>query len=859
MKSNIEYDKKIASKFHDTSYYKSEEFTKKNMSHMEEEKKRLKTKDKDKVTEKIKLLLNEVEEEEKVFIILKKIYKKNQDAAFGKSKEKPINSDLINLLSDESLLMTSYNKVRRNRGAMTKASEMSGNKYNDLNAEEKSWINKTTECPDGLNKEVFKATSKLIRQNRYPWGASRRIYVDKPGKKDVKRPITIPPFMDKVVQEALTTILTSIYEPYFEALNCSFGFRPNKGVHDAIASLTNQDTAGFTMALEGDIKSAYDKVVKTKCIEILGKRIQDRKFLNFIKKRLNYEFWDTKENKFISPEEGLPQGGIDSPYLWNIYMSVFDEFIISSLTEYTTQLNKKRGKSNKVIISGDKRNMDRRRTTIKAILKSLRKYKVKEQQMEHLEFLHKNSVKYLKEKGVLQGELSGLKKILETAGIKTTKDPNIIKENLIKISKDFVKKGTKIPSADLNKLELKFKYARYADDWILLTNMKKYMLEEWKEKISKFLKDELGATLSMEKTLLTDIREDSAHFLGFEIRTYKNKKIGKYRKIIKGESASITAKTAGSKVFAIPDRQRLIDRLHMKGYCDKHGFPKEIGFLTNLDDFTIIEKYNAVLSGLCLYYTEFIRNSKRNLSRWVYIIRYSCIKTLAHKHKTTVRQIFEKYVAKKTKDQKSKENTIQVRVVNVIGEETYYKNWTLLTLNELISKAMSLQRRKKIYEIYHNLKKKIPIEYEGNGKASITSDNFYDKLMWINIRTSAAFDLPCCICGSEEDIEMHHIKNVKKNRYNLIDKEKTWEQTMHIRNRKQIPVCRECHINLIHKGKYGGTKLSYMNPKVMYDNRIITLESHLNKAAFEKDKVNYTKTLEEKGWKKDKESIKNKD
>lgn len=856
MKPNIEYDKKIAKKFHDVSYYKSEQFTKKNISLMEQEKNRLKTTDKDKVTKKIKSLLNTVGEKDQVFLILEKIYKKNQDYAFGKSKEEPINTDLLNLLSDVSLLMTSYNKVRRNRGAMTEASEMSGNNYKNLNAEEKSWVNKTTNCPDGINKEVFEITSKLIKQNKYPWGTSRRIYVDKPGKKDVKRPITIPPFMDRIVQEALTTILTTIYEPYFEVHNCSFGFRPNKGVHDAIVSLTNQDTAGLNMALEGDIKAAYDKVLKSKCIEILGKRIHDRKLLNFIKKRLDYEYWDTKENKYMRPEEGLPQGGIDSPYLWNIYMSIFDEFITNSLTEYTNKLNEEKRGNNKRrgIISKEKRIIERKRTTIRNILNSLQKYKEQEQ-LERLKYIASKSVKVLNEEGVLKGELAGLKEILKLSGIGKIDDIRLIKTNLERKSKELATEGIKIPSRNLNKLKLRFKYVRYADDWIILTNMKKYMLEKWKENINKFLKEELGATLSIEKTLLTDIREKSAHFLGFEIKTYKNKKIGRYRKFINGKLINIKAITAGSKVFAIPDRQRLIDRLHMKGYSDKHSKPKEIGFLTNLDDFIIIERYNSVLNGIALYYTEFIRNAKRNLSRWIYIIRYSCIKTLAHKHKTTVRGIFKKYVAKKTKDQKSRENTIQVTVRNKIGEDTYSKDWTLLTLDKLISNALSLKRRKILYDRYHTLKNKKPITYTGSDKKSITNDKFYDKLMWINIRTSSAFDLPCCICGSEKEIEMHHIKNVKKNRYDLIDKEMTWKQAMYIRNRKQIPVCKECHINLIHGGRYsGGTKYSYMAPKIMYDNRIITIEGHINKRVLNGDKVSFSKTLEEKGWIKEKES-----
>lgn len=340
------FSKKIARKSHNIDYYKCNEFTIKNVDFMTQEKNKLKTEEKDKVSSRIKEILNDNLnfEQGKVFDIIQKIYDKNQGIAFNlkrNAKKDKVNSNLLNLLADPSLLMVSYKKVRKNSGAMTEAYEMSLGNYDKLDAEQKSWINKTSNGPDGITKEVILLTSKMIKENKYPWGSSRRIYVDKPGKKDVKRPITIPPFMDKVVQEALTTILMAIYEPYFESQNCSFGFRPNKGVHDAITALTSANSIGMNFALEGDIKSAYDKVDRSRLIEILGKQIKDKNFLNFIKSRLNYEYFDTEQKKYVKPIEGLPQGSIDSPYLWNIYMSEFDNFIINHLSEELTKTNKK--------------------------------------------------------------------------------------------------------------------------------------------------------------------------------------------------------------------------------------------------------------------------------------------------------------------------------------------------------------------------------------------------------------------------------------------------------------------------------------------------------------------------------------
>jgi len=215
MKSQITYNKKIARSFHDTKYYENTEFHNKNLEFMMQEKERLRTDKKEIVTDKINEALDKANDPNtgKVFQILEKILRKNQEYAFGKIKEQPKNSDLLGLIANPDILTVAYQKVRKNKGTMTEASPMSNQEYNNLTPSEKSWTNKATNCPDGINKELIETTGTLIKQNRYPWGCSRRIYVDKPGKKDVKRPITIPPFMDKIVQEAITMILTAIYEP----------------------------------------------------------------------------------------------------------------------------------------------------------------------------------------------------------------------------------------------------------------------------------------------------------------------------------------------------------------------------------------------------------------------------------------------------------------------------------------------------------------------------------------------------------------------------------------------------------------------------------------------------------------------
>lgn len=137
-------------------------------------------------------------------------------------------------------------------------------------------------------------------------------------------------------------------------------------------------------------------------------------------------------------------------------------------------------------------------------------------------------------------------------------------------------------------------------------------------------------------------------------------------------------------------------------------------------------------------------------------------------------------------------------------------------------------------------------EYEMKYKSpKITHQNYLEKITWVSIRTQASFDLPCSLCGKKEKIEMHHIKHIRKSAYNKIEN-KSFLQLMSLKNRKQIPVCQNCHINIIHGGKYTGTALNKLinyNP-VVKDSRILTIEAQIKPG----NKI-YHKSLTEKGWK----------
>jgi molybdopterin/thiamine biosynthesis adenylyltransferase len=88
----------------------------------------------------------------------------------------------------------------------------------------------------------------------------------------------------------------------------------------------------------------------------------------------------------------------------------------------------------------------------------------------------------------------------------------------------------------------------------------------------------------------------------------------------------------GGLVWTAPDKQRLINRLFMKGFCTRTEFPREMPGLSCIEPQVIIQRYNAVLLGMANFYIGHLRN-RASVHRWIYIVRYSCLKTFAQKYK----------------------------------------------------------------------------------------------------------------------------------------------------------------------------------------------------------------------------------
>jgi group II intron reverse transcriptase/maturase len=178
---------------------------------------------------------------------------------------------------------------------------------------------------DGVTAEEYEASLlgnlesllERLKTGNYQAPPVRRVYIPKEGAAGKMRPLGIPTLEDKILQRAVLMALEPIYEQDF--LDCSYGFRPDRGAHKALQGLRDG-----MMALRGawvidlDIQSFFDTVSKKHLAEFLDKRVRDGVIRQAIGKWLNAGIMD--EGKLTYPEAGTPQGGVLSPLLSNIYL-----------------------------------------------------------------------------------------------------------------------------------------------------------------------------------------------------------------------------------------------------------------------------------------------------------------------------------------------------------------------------------------------------------------------------------------------------------------------------------------------------------------------------------------------------------
>jgi group II intron reverse transcriptase/maturase len=217
-------------------------------------------------------------------------------------------------LFSEDLFLAAYDKIARNRGALTVGSD--------------------SETVDGMNRERIQRIIEQLRCERFNFRPARRIQI--PKKSGGTRPLGIPNFTDKLVQEVLRMVLEAYYEPRFR--DSSHGFRPGRGCHTALANLQYK-FKGAAWFIEGDIRGCFDNIYHDVLMAILARDIQDGRLLNLLRMGLKAGYLENWQyNRTYS---GTPQGGILSPQLANIYLHELDAYIEDVLIPQYTRGKKR--------------------------------------------------------------------------------------------------------------------------------------------------------------------------------------------------------------------------------------------------------------------------------------------------------------------------------------------------------------------------------------------------------------------------------------------------------------------------------------------------------------------------------------
>ena len=587
--------------------------------------------------------------------------------------------NIYHYLYNPEWYLLAYNKLYKNNGAMAKAE--TGNNV------------------DAMSMKRIENIIEKIRYERYQWHKSKVVEI--PKKDGKKRKLSVSEWDDKLVQEVISMILTSIYEPKFS--ESSHGFRPNRGCHTALAYL-RQHSKACEWFIEGDISKCFDSMNHEILLNILRKTIKDNRFINLIQKMLKAGKFG-KDFIYGKTYSGIPQGGVLSPLLANIYLNELDQYIKKVLSDRYNKLDQ-RPKSKEY------ENLNQ------TILRRTRKYK-KEKSPELLE------------------EIKALKK-----------------------QRSKLKSKMNIEDCDYRRLS----YVRYADDWIMSFTGTFEEAKIIREEIKQYLKDNLNLELNIDKTKITKSTniKNPAKFLGYNIIVQESNE-----KITKDKNGRKVRSIGGEIAFLIPDE---VITEKKKKYM-KFGHITHMNSRIFENDFDIVSMFQAEFRGIVQYY-KFARNQDRlNYLKW--IIETSMLKTLAAKHKCTVMNIVNKYKSTITIDGTTYK-TIEVAIKSNNG---------------------------KVYKAHFG---GIPLVRKIACDANVINDDI------VNIITSKhrstlserLLNSACAICGSTENIEMHHINKMK----NIKGNKSEWTIKMMAMNRKTIPLCHKCHSNITY-GKYDGPKI----------------------------------------------------
>ena len=574
---------------------------------------------------------------------------------------------LYRYLLRPNIYFVAYKNLYANNGAATKG------------------VNEDT--ADGFSEAKIDSIIKALADETYQPMPVRRTYIQKKNNRKKLRPLGIPTFTDKLVQEVLRMILEAVYEPIF--LDVSHGFRPKRSCHTALKQL-RREFNGTRWFVEGDIKGCFDNINHTVLVGLLSNKIKDARITKLIYKFLKAGYLENWQ--YHKTYSGTPQGGIISPLLANIYLHELDKFVMKLKSEFDTP-----------------------------------------------------------GVGQITPEYRELHNEIKRLSHRLTKVTGEEREMLLAEYKPKRQKLMTIPcTAQTDK---KLKYVRYADDFLIAVKGNREDCQWIKSKLAEFIGDTLKMELSEDKTLITHSSK-CARFLGYDVRVRRSGKIKR------GGPGHVKMRTLNGGVeLLVPLNDKIRQFVFTKGVAiqkeDGSMFPVHRKYLVGLTDLEIVSVYNAELRGICNYYG--MASNFCKLHYFSYLMEYSCLKTLASKHKTSLSKIIDKF-----NDGTGK--------------------WGVPYETKMGSK-------RRYFANYADCK----------GKGSATDYISNAAVVYgyaVNTLENRLKAKVCELCGTTESdhYEVHHINKLK----NLKGKER-WEIAMIAKHRKTLVVCRDCHRSIIHK------------------------------------------------------------
>ena len=545
----------------------------------------------------------------------------------------------------------------------------------------------TEDTADGFSEAKIDSIIKALADETYQPMPVRRTYIQKKNNRKKLRPLGIPTFTDKLVQEVLRMILEAVYEPIF--LDVSHGFRPKRSCHTALKQL-RREFNGTRWFVEGDIKGCFDNINHAVLVGLLSNKIKDARITKLIYKFLKAGYLENWQ--YHKTYSGTPQGGIISPLLANIYLHELDKFVMKLKSEFDTP-----------------------------------------------------------GVGQITPEYRELHNEIKRLSHRLTKVTGEEREMVLTKYKSKRQKLMTIPcTAQTDK---KLKYVRYADDFLIAVKGNREDCQWIKSKLAEFIGDTLKMELSEDKTLITHSSK-CARFLGYDVRVRRSGKIKR------GGPGHVKMRTLNGGVeLLVPLNDKIRQFVFTKGVAiqkeDGSMFPVHRKYLVGLTDLEIVSVYNAELRGICNYYG--MASNFCKLHYFSYLMEYSCLKTLASKHKTSLSKIIDKF-----NDGTGK--------------------WGVPYETKMGSK-------RRYFANYADCK----------GKGSATDYISNAAVVYgyaVNTLENRLKAKVCELCGTTESdhYEVHHINKLK----NLKGKER-WEIAMIAKHRKTLVVCRDCHRSIIHK------------------------------------------------------------